>query len=82
VTVEADPMDAGFTATERRDRQDMLLSVHALQRSLAGVRRAAQTLGGQVDAIRQRLGQGGAAGAATADSIADRLVRSQAARID
>jgi photosystem II stability/assembly factor-like uncharacterized protein len=78
VTVEADPIDAGFTAAERRDRQELLLSVHELQRSLAGARRAAQTLGGQADVIRQKLGQAGAAGAATADSIADRLVRSQA----
>ena len=76
VTVEADPMDAAFTAAQRRDRQAMLLDVHALQRTLGEARRASRTLSGQTTAIRQALGRGGSAGTAKADALADRIERS------
>jgi len=77
--VQADPLDAAFSAADRRARQDTLLQLYGLQKTLAGARTAARALAGQADAIRQDLTQGGASGAAAkADSLTDRLTRLQA----
>ena len=66
---EADPM-GGFSAADRRERQDFLMADVALQRSLASARRVAQSLSVQVDAIKQALSSGGT----TADAIVDFLL--------
>jgi photosystem II stability/assembly factor-like uncharacterized protein len=73
LVVEGDPM-GGFTAGERRERQDFLMVDYALQRSLSSARRVAQSLGRQGDGIRQALSSGSSA----ADAIVDKIVRSQA----
>jgi hypothetical protein len=78
ITVEADPMDAVFTAAQRRERQAMLLDVYALQRTLGEARRASRTLSGQTTAMRQSLGRGGSAGTSKADVLADRIEKLQA----
>jgi photosystem II stability/assembly factor-like uncharacterized protein len=79
LTVQADPLDAAFSATDRRARQDTLMLVYGLQKTLVSARTAARSLAGQADAIRQDLTRGGASGAASkADELADRLTRLQA----
>lgn len=78
ITVEADPMDgSAFTSVQRHERQDLLLAVYDLQRSLVVGRRTAQSLGAQTDAIRRALSRG-AGGAALAAALTERIGRSQA----
>src|SRR5439155_6437630 len=72
LSVEADPLDAKFSATERRARQDALMSVYGLQKAIVVARTAAQTLAGQADSIKADLGR---AGVASADSLTGRVQR-------
>jgi photosystem II stability/assembly factor-like uncharacterized protein len=73
--VSGDPMET-FSMADRRARQDALLDVYGLQKTLVALRSSARTLAIQVDSIKQiviRSGQG--AGAAPADALADTLQR-------
>jgi hypothetical protein len=79
LTVQADPLDAGFSAAARHTRQEALLHIYGFQKTLVSARTAVRTLAGQAEAIKQDLTRGGASGAAVkADSLAERLVRLQA----
>ena len=76
LTVQPDPLDAGFLAADRRARQDTLMQLYGLQKTLVSARTAVRSLVGQADAIKQDLTRGGASGAAAkADSLTDRLTR-------
>lgn len=78
MTVDGDPTD-NFSAADQRTRQDALLTLYNLQKTLVVTRAAARTLAAQGDSIKMDLARGGAAVVASrADSIADRMVRVQA----
>jgi hypothetical protein len=75
VVVEADPMDPPFSAEQRAARQDMLLAIYDLQRSLASARRTVGSLADHRAEISQVLERGGGASEATA--LSERMGRSQ-----
>lgn len=76
-TVSEDPLDR-MSAVDRRARQDAIMRVYGLQKSLVTARTAAQTLVTQSDSIRLDVSRGGAIAIAQADSLTGRIARLRA----
>ena len=79
VNVESDPIDAKFSEHDRQVRQDAILQLYALQRTLVSDRAGARALEGDGESIKRDVSAGGAA--ARADSLNVR-VQHLAAEVD
>jgi hypothetical protein len=74
LTVQGDASD-GFSAAERRVRQDALMNVYRFQKALVAARTAAATLVGETGAIKRDVEPGGTDATIKADSLTERIAR-------